>query len=923
MKPRHIRELKPMRDRQCAQELGPEYEYAGAVDFSKYDTLKQFREKNPALMRFYKKDCTVQQVPAPAMNAKAEHVFTEANTKWKCDKLKGHWDPNALSRKDFKLLGACFVRPEDKTCAKHDHRTLMELKHGKARVGHSVPLVTVSHHKSKCEQARTGCAWMPSTGQCHAKSTMKAKENKNKNKAVTTIQRALKRMMIQRRTKRAENERKRNVAARKIQAAYQEKKARNAVKRNVAARKIQAAYHEKKARNAVKRNVAARKIQAAYQEKKARNAEKKRMNAVMKVQRAVRARAEKRAVAAAKIQTTIRKHQQRADKLPSNWPVDLRQPGLKRYLLNYHTKSKDQWPVKTMPLRVPEGTNRCVKTAKNAEPLFTVPQAMLHAVARGLKPVNHGLLAWHSTGSGKTCSAAAIMDAYWKRKNTEIVFCTSIEAKASNPPEAFRTCLNTFLKRGVSQAAMARRVKFFSFAQLTHYLQLYRGSGPANERSKRANLLNNAVLIIDEVQNLLKPLPTQVQEHKALYDYLVNNSLDNLHVYILTATPGDTPQDIADLLNLIRDRRVPPIKPTDSVETFKEKIRGLVQHYDTNHDMSRFPRVIFKEPNRCDMSPAHYEAYAKALQEDLSKRQAAFPNPKYFALSRKYASHTFTRTGALSDFSCKIPQIHDKLRRYHDQKHWIYSAFYENRGSGQGVMAIKNTLLELGYEQLTPQMAKRMLTTGEFSAKRRFCVMTTTAVNNAHEVADLKNLYNHDLNANGALCHVMLASQKYNEGMDLKAVRHIHLLEPLLTEGMRQQAVGRARRSCSHFQLPSMSDWTVKIHEYISVGKAPPKVDVRANIQQGQTEILRLQYELEQIKGVRGVKPQRDELTRQLNELKASIRTLVKTQAEQNKIPDKVMFVDEHIRDLAREHYKPTQRMLDVMREMSIGALLH
>ena len=892
MKPRHIREIKPLRDRQCVQDLGPEYEYVGnKIDFAKFNTLKQFYEKHPELRRYYKRDCTTQKVPNQTTDPK-KHVYVNADTRWKCDKLAGHWDPNALSRKDYKMLGACFVKPQDKQCAQHDHRTLMQMKKGTFLKGHSVPLVTVSRHKSACEKARTGCGWVPGTGHCHAKSTLK----NEKNRAAKKIQQVVR----ERAARRAE-------AAKKIQRAL---KARvDAAKRNQAARKIQQALREKAARvaEANKRNQAVRKIQKAL---KAR-----------KIQKALKARAVKRDDAAKKVQVVVRKHQQRAERLPSDWPVDLRQPGLKRYLLNYYAKSKDQWPVKTMPLRVPEGENRCVQTT-TAEPKMTVPQALLHAVARGMTPVNHGLLAWHSTGSGKTCSAAAIMDAYWKNPNKEIVFCTSIEAKAANPPETFRKCLNTFLKRGISEAAMTRRVRFFSFAQLAHYLQLHRGSGPVSNRTKRAGLLDNAVLIIDEVQNLLKPLPNQVTEHKVLYDYLVNNALDNLHVYILTATPGETPQDIADLLNLIRDRRVPPINPNEPIDVFKEKIRGLVQWYDTNNDLSRFPRVSMKDPNTCNMSGSHYAAYVKALREDLAKKQVAFPNAKYFALSRKYSNHNFVRSGSLSDFSCKIPQIHDKLRKYPDQKHWIYSAFYEKRGYGQGVMAVKNTLIsELGYEELTPRMAKQMVLSGNFSAKPRFCVLTTTNLENRNQLTDLLAVYNHDLNVNGALCHVMLASQKYNEGVDLKAVRHIHLLEPLLTEGLRQQAIGRARRSCSHFQLNNMSDWNVKIHEYMSVYPQQSKRNYTQDIRRYTTALEQAQASLDSIKGMRGVKPQRDALTAHVSEIKASLKEIAKAQKEQNN--DDVFFIDQHIRNLAKEHAKPTQRLLDAMKETSIGALIH
>ena len=904
MKPRHIREIKPLRDRQCVQDLGPEYEYAGNnnVDFARFDTLKQFYEKYPELRRYYKKDCTKQNIPKSTKDPK-QHVYVNANTRWKCDKLAGHWDPNALSRKDYKMLGACFVKPQDKQCAQHDHRTLMQMKKGTFLRGHSVPLVTVSHHKSACEKARTGCGWVPGTGHCHANSTLK----NEKNRAVRKIQQIVR--------ERAE---KRGDAAKKIQKALRARA--EAKKRTEAARKIQQALRERdmKKAEAAKRNQAVRKIQKALQ---ARVEAKKRNQAARKIQQVVRVRAVKRGEAVKKVQAVVRKHQQRAERLPSDWPVDLRQPGLKKYLLKYYAKSKDQWPVKTMPLTAPAGTNRCAY-GSNAEPKMTVPQALLHAVARGMTPVNHGLLAWHSTGSGKTCSAAAIMDAYWKNPGKEIVFCTSVEAKAANPPETFRKCLNTFLKRGISEAAMTRRVKFFSFAQLAHYLQLHRGSGPVSERTKREGLLENAVLIIDEVQNLLKPLPNQVTEHKVLYDYLVNNALDNLHVYILTATPGETPQDIADLLNLIRDRRVPPIKPNEPIDVFKEKIRGLVQWYDTNNDLSRFPRVTFKEPNTCNMSDTHYAAYAKALREDLAKRQVAFPTPKYFALSRKYSNHMLTKTGSLSEFSCKIPQIHDKLRKYPDQKHWIYSAFYENRGYGQGVMAVKNTLVqELGYEELTPRMAKQMVLSGNFSAKPRFCVLTTTKLENRNQLTDLLAVYNHNLNVNGALCHVMLASQKFNEGVDLKAVRHIHLLEPLLSEGMRQQAIGRARRSCSHFQLKNMSDWTVKIHEYMSIYPTQSKRNYTNDIRRYTNALEQTEVSLASIKGVRGVKPQRDALTAHVSQIKASLKELAKAQKEQNN--DDVFFIDQHVRDLAQEHAKPTQRLLDAMKQTSIGALVH
>lgn len=910
-KPRHIREIKPMRDLLCQEAKGgPQFEYAADVRFADYGTLKAFYKAHPDKRRFYSKHCNEQKVPVNNLNKNLESAYTLANTEWKCDQLKGHWDPKALSRSDYRMLGACFKTDADRTCAAHDNKALMAYKK-KVPGASNPPLVTVSKSKSSCEQRR-GCQWVPKSGQCGALSTIRAKRARNENRAARKIQEQAKVQLLRRKVRALQKERERNQAARKIQTQVRLRKLRD-----------WARYRK----NRAARVKAAKVIQGAYA-KHARD--KKRRDAATKIQRVVRTRQKKRDHAAVKIQGVVRKHQGRSNRLPVNWPSNLRENGVNKYLLKYYRKDLNQWPVKSLPVRATVGENRC-KAKPGAEPLFTAPQAILHSVARGMRQVgtNRGLLAWHSTGSGKTCSAAAVMDAYWN-SNKEIVFCTSVEAKRANPPETFAKCINTFLKRKISNEAMTRRVKYMSFAQLAHYLQLYRGSGggTAQEREKRASFLNNAVLIIDEVQNLLKPLPNQVNEHKALYKFLsasgIPGKTDRLQVFIFTATPGESPQDVVDLLNLVRDRRYSEITTGDSLADFKRKTRGLVQHYNTNNDLSRFPRIIYNKPYTCNMSRAQFEGYAKALKEDLGKK-ITFPNPRYLALSRKYSNALFNREGALKDFSCKIPQIHDKIRQYPDEKHWIYSAFYEARGYGQGVMALKKTLQDdMGYEQLTPAMAKSMLESKRFTAKRRFCVLTTTALGSDNDLLNLKTVYNHDLNVDGRICHVMLASQKFNEGVDLKAVRHVHLMEPLMSDAMIQQAIGRARRNCSHFQLDDMKDWTVRLHEYMSVFEKGLKNNINYNRTIGSHEqrLLVKQTELDALKGQRGVKEQRDLLTSRVSELKAQIKDLKKRQANQAEA-DQLFFVDERIRNLAEAHSKPTQQLLDVLRENSINRLIN
>jgi hypothetical protein len=82
-------------------------------------------------------------------------------------------------------------------------------------------------------------------------------------------------------------------------------------------------------------------------------------------------------------------------------------------------------------------------------------------------------------------------------------------------------------------------------------------------------------------------------------------------------------------------------------------------------------------------------------------------------------------------------------------------------------------------------------------------------------VTKLMKYFNSDMNANGEYIQILLASKNYNESIDIKAVRHIHIYEPFVSWISRKQAIGRAVRNCSHSQLP-VKDWTVTLHEYFS-----------------------------------------------------------------------------------------------------------
>lgn len=70
--------------------------------------------------------------------------------------------------------------------------------------------------------------------------------------------------------------------------------------------------------------------------------------------------------------------------------------------------------------------------------------------------------------------------------------------------------------------------------------------------------------------------------------------------------------------------------------------------------------------------------------------------------------------------------------------------------------------------------------------------------NNAKEIATLTNKDNTD----GSKIKVVIISEAGSEGIDLKNIRQVHIIDPWYNLGRNEQITGRAIRNCSHKDLP-------------------------------------------------------------------------------------------------------------------------
>jgi hypothetical protein len=88
-----------------------------------------------------------------------------------------------------------------------------------------------------------------------------------------------------------------------------------------------------------------------------------------------------------------------------------------------------------------------------------------------------------------------------------------------------------------------------------------------------------------------------------------------------------------------------------------------------------------------------------------------------------------------------------------------------------------------------------------------------------------KNIFNDKENYLGKNVKIIMLSPAGAEGITLRNVRNVHIVESQWNPGDLEQAIGRANRICSHASLP-MDERTFKVHIYITVFSEKQTTDI-------------------------------------------------------------------------------------------------
>jgi superfamily II DNA or RNA helicase len=318
-------------------------------------------------------------------------------------------------------------------------------------------------------------------------------------------------------------------------------------------------------------------------------------------------------------------------------------------------------------------------------------------------------------------------------------------------------------------------------------------------------------------------------------------------------------------MKLLLDDEAPEHEET--LQFFRDVAKGLVSYYYYN-DPALFPTLKEMKVEKVNLSDAQFPSY-----EDGRKREFKQENPEemwikekinnkmfdnmdfseqykeffYFKVFSRIASNyvfpgikkkndenqinatkffndasDYLEPKGLIEYAPKINKILQNLKKSNGPA-LIYSQFRIIEGLG----AVAAVLKKVGYSEIKINKIK-----GEFhiqtdmNAAKHFIVFSNANQEKMQVLMDLfnKNVSNlpksivkdmDAMNAKDLTVDVILITQSGSEGISLKGVRQVHMLEPYWNYVRISQVIGRAVRAKSHLHLPK-EEQNVEVFMYLA-----------------------------------------------------------------------------------------------------------
>jgi hypothetical protein len=491
------------------------------------------------------------------------------------------------------------------------------------------------------------------------------------------------------------------------------------------------------------------------------------------------------------------------------------------------------------------------------------------------------LLLFHQIGSGKTCSAITVAEAYPDRVKVKVIMPASLITNFTD--ELMTQCANNryispddvaAYKRGTI-AEKKRIFAEFERRFATKYelwsierFRLEAGRHKADIRGWIQEFTANTLFIVDEVQhfintqyssNVVDTILTEGSYKKrikgidaVLLRLLTSFAADDAKFLLLSATPVvDNITQMRHLAQILNPNI--PIIGMRQMADFAPYLRGKVSYFPKMND-NAYPRVVIVDVD-VPISPAQDDIMARIQEANAFGAGSDDPDEEdlkemYFSRQRQaslvcpdegFADYSLKNTAGLKKYAPKILACIRNLKAV--GKHLVYFAFVD-----KGIDVMVEALTALGWTDYRDDDENRVR--GRLGGKDGMRFVTWQGGTENVERRNIKQVLNDPSNIDGRQIKVIIGSPAMKEGVSFLHIQHVHMVDLTWNKASLDQIEGRAIRFCSHVDVrddhpPNDDDDSlirrrVKIHRYIL---KPAGMQVTRTVDEAIVKIIHDKYE--------------------------------------------------------------------------------
>jgi superfamily II DNA or RNA helicase len=462
-----------------------------------------------------------------------------------------------------------------------------------------------------------------------------------------------------------------------------------------------------------------------------------------------------------------------------------------------------------------------------------------------------GLLLFHRLGSGKTCSSIIIGDALLKSKikNIEFVYVFT--------PGSLR---QGWIEEYCGKCGDSEDNLYSKYIFITYNYNVSKGL-PEN--------FNNSLVIIDEVHNFINSVKNSSKTSTLIYAKLMSS---NCKILALSGTPiFDKIYEFSLLGNLLKPNTFPPIiengkfnkdkfmdlfeidKITGDLKVksqalFNENLKGIISYFP-GASQEFYPTLIEEPILEIYMSPDQDKKFVKEYYNELEflyppDKKLQFRDPiKYKRQMQMYIlKYKRLQSRQVSNFYYPKSAYDEKLKSDINWKGkkpdllyplgWINKKFFKNSQlkniySPKMAKLFENILNNFNSKHMVFTFFKELSGVNLMKSILQMCGLKSEVYSG--DLSDsarrkLLKIYNSKENRYGDLIKILFVTDAGAEGINLLETGHVHIFESDVRENKLQQAIGRAVRYKSHYDMPKELQ-KVHIWRYWSINKDGLSID--------------------------------------------------------------------------------------------------